>query len=75
MVSVYGIYKDGKVIMDNNLQIEAPAKVLITFLEKVSLTTPNSIKWEDFHFDESRELLKGVKGNLSDDISKERRED
>jgi hypothetical protein len=75
MISVYGIYKDGKVVMDNNLQIEAPAKVLITFLEKVRVNAPDSIKWEDFHFDESRELLKGIKGNLSDDITKERRED
>ena len=74
MISVYGIYKDGKVVIDNDLQIEAPAKVLITFLEKVRINSPGRIKWEDFSFDKSKELLKGIKGNLSDDITKERRE-
>lgn len=75
MVSVYGIYKDGKVVIDNNLEIETPAKVLITFLETVRVNSTKPLKWEDFHFDETQELLKGIKGDLSDEITKERRED
>ena len=50
---------------------------MVTFLkeekEKQNENAPKILKLEDFHFAQSREALKHIKGSLSDALIEERR--
>ncbi|WP_143061723.1 hypothetical protein [Dyadobacter sp. SG02] len=65
--------------MDSNRRIASPSKVIVAFPEievaPPAKTDENTLLWSDFSFDKSRQLLKNLKGSLSDEIISERRND
>ena len=72
MFSVKGIYKDGKVIIQEEVKTEKQVNVIVTFLEDVKVPVVRKLDMEKFSFKRSRELLASYKGSLSDAIIEER---
>ena len=77
MLEIKGTYQNGRILLDSNPGIDLPSKVVVTFPE-IKDTTPaetnaKTLQWSDFSFDRSRQLLKNLKGSLSEDIISERR--
>ena len=75
MFAVRGIYKDEKVIIQEEIKTEKPVNVIVTFLEEVKVPVAGKLDMEKFSFKKSRELLASYKGSLSDAIVEERRSD
>ncbi len=73
MLSVKGTFKDGKVIITEEIKTEKPVSVIITFLEDVKAPTTKILDINRFSFKKARKLLEGYKGSLSDAIIEERR--
>ncbi|MFH0926678.1 MAG: hypothetical protein V1872_13775 [bacterium] len=73
MLSVKGIYKEGKVSIEEEVIVPNEVKVIITFLEDVEEKVPGKLNLKDFSFSKSRELLKNYKDSLSESIIEERR--
>ncbi len=75
MISVKGLYQDGIVTLDKQVNIDHPAKVIVTFVddEDSEAEPAKRHNLSDFNFAKSRELLKDVKGSLSDAVIEERR--
>ena len=72
MLSVKGIYKDGKVIIADTIKTERPVDVIVTFLEEVEVPV-RKVDIRRFSFNKARELLADYKGSLSEAIIEERR--
>lgn len=77
MLEIKGTYKNGRIHLDSNPRIDIPSKVVVTFPE-LDVTTPaktsqKALQWNDFSFDRSRQLLKNLKGSLSEEVISERR--
>ncbi|MFI5139819.1 MAG: hypothetical protein ACHQIM_18500 [Sphingobacteriales bacterium] len=73
MIQVSGTYNDGNITLDKKLGIKKPVKVIVTFDEEDLVSEEKRLTINDFSFLKSRELLKNVKGNLSDAVIEERR--
>ncbi|MDG6027677.1 MAG: hypothetical protein E3K40_13425 [Candidatus Brocadia sp.] len=73
MLSVKGTYKDGKVILREEIKTEKPVSVIVTFLEEVKTPGVRKLDINKFSFKKARKLLEGYKGSLSDAIIEERR--
>lgn len=73
MLSVKGTYKDGKVIIREEIKTEKPVSVIVTFLEEVKTPAVKRLDINKFSFKKARKLLEGYKGSLSDAIIEERR--
>ncbi|MBI5194350.1 MAG: hypothetical protein HZA08_13045 [Nitrospirae bacterium] len=73
MLSVKGIFKDGKVIIQEEVKTENEVNVIVTFLEDVKANVVRKLDIEKFSFKKSREMLSDYKGSLSDAIIEERR--
>jgi hypothetical protein len=73
MVQVKGIYDNGNIILDEVMDISKPVKVVVTFIDDDAEVKEQRLTLKDFSFLKSRELLKNVKGSLSDAIIEERR--
>ena len=77
MIAINGTYFNGQVQIEEPIETQKPMKVIVTFLDEVEKTTvnaqPKRLKFSDFSFAKSRELLKDMKGNLSDAVIEERR--
>lgn len=73
MLSVKGTYKDGKVIIREEIKIDKPVSVIVTFLEEVKTPGVRRLNINKFSFKKARKLLEGYKGSLSDAIIEERR--
>ena len=77
MLAIMGTYENGVIKLDEEPKGASFAKVVVTFLEDKkemgSEDVPTKLKWEDFHFEESREALKHVKTSFSDTVIEERR--
>ncbi|MES2795812.1 MAG: hypothetical protein V4683_07600 [Bacteroidota bacterium] len=69
MLSVNGIYFNGKLQLEKPINSKKPLKVVVNFEEIKS----NSLSLNDFSFVESQELLKDYKGSFSDEVIEERR--
>ncbi len=74
MLTVKGIYKEGVVILPENVKFDKEIDVLVTFLEEIEQKPPQkkSIK-NRFSFKKSQSLLKNCKGSLSEAVIEERR--
>ena len=72
MLSVKGIYKDGRVIIADGIKTERPVHVIVTFLEEVEVPV-QKVDMSKFSFNKARELLADYKGSLSEAIIEERR--
>jgi len=78
MLKVTGIYNDGIVRLDKDIKLDGPVKILVTFLNSVPPAVHESdpsdkLQLSDFSFQNSRELLKGLRVSLSDTVVEERR--
>lgn len=73
MLSVKGIFKDGKVIIQEAVKTENEVNVIVTFLEDVKATVVRKLDIEKFSFKKSKDILRNYKGSLSDAIIEERR--
>jgi hypothetical protein len=77
MLKIKGIYQNGRIKLDSNPTLSLPVKVIVTFPE-IDVPTPaekvsKTLKWSDFSFDRSRQLLKDLKSSLSEEVVSERR--
>ncbi len=73
MLSVEGIYENGKLILSGDMDIKKPLKVIVTFLDEVDSYPSKKLDIKSFSFNKSRELLKDYKGSLCDALIEERR--
>ncbi len=79
MLAIMGTYENGIIKLEEEPTDESFSKVVVTFLkeekkkEKQNDDAPKILKLEDFHFAQSREALKNIKGSLSDALIEERR--
>lgn len=68
MLSAKGTYKNGKVILREEIKTEKPVSVIVTFLEEVKTPGVRKLDINRFSFKKARKLLEGYKGSLSDTI-------
>jgi len=73
MLSIKGTYKDGRVIIREEIKTQKPVNVIITFLEEVKVPIEARFDLNKFSFTKARKLLESYKGSLSDAIIDERR--
>ena len=72
MIQVSGTYNKGNILLDERIDIDKPVKVIVTFIDE-NTDENKRLMLKDFSFAKSRELLKHVKGNISDAVIEERR--
>ena len=77
MLKIKGTYQNGSIHLDSQPAVNRSVKVIVTFPEadvpSPAEATPKILKWNDFSFDKSRQLLKNLKGSLSEEVITERR--
>ena len=77
MLAIMGTYENGVIKLDEEPKGASFSKVVVTFLEEnkeiQNKDFPKRLKWEDFHFEESREALKHITTSFSDTVIEERR--
>ncbi len=73
MLSVKGTYKDGRVIIREEIKTEKPVDVIVTFLEEVKAPAAEKLDLDKFSFKKAKKLLESYKGSLSEAIIEERR--
>lgn len=73
MFAVKGIYKDGKVIIQEDIKTGKPVNVIVTFWEEVKAPVLRKLDMGKFSFKRSKELLASYQGALSDAIVEDRR--
>lgn len=78
MLAVKGIYQKGHLVLTEKVPFTEPVTVIVTFMEEPKKPTPKKIDLAQidlaqFSFAQSREMLKEVKGSLSDALVGERR--
>lgn len=73
MLSVKGAYKDGKVIIREEIKPEKPVNVIVTLLEEVKTPDVRKLDINEFFFKNAKKLFEGYKESLSDTIIEEGR--
>jgi len=73
MVQMSGTYNNGSITLDKPVNVDKPVKVLVTFIDDDIAIENKRLTINDFSFLKSRELLKDVKGSISDAVIEERR--
>jgi hypothetical protein len=73
MVQVRGIYNKGTITLDKIVAVDKPVKVIVMFDEEDITIEKERLSISDFSFLKSRELLRDVKGKLSDAVIEERK--
>jgi hypothetical protein len=63
----------GQLILTEKVPFTEPMTVIVTFLEEPKKILPKKLELAQFSFAQSREMLKNVKGSLSDALIEERR--
>lgn len=75
MLTVRGIYDNGKVFLKEKVPIDKSTDVLITFLGEPEIRESSKLDTKQFSFDKARKLLKEYKGSLSEAVIQERRQE
>jgi hypothetical protein len=75
MISLNGVYEDGVITLERKLEEKRAAKVIVTFLDDDVLESETKLTLNDFSFQNAREKSKRYKGNLSDAVLDERRDE
>lgn len=70
MPKVKGIYKDGKIQLQEEIPEKGPIEVTITYERDNG--KEQRINLSNFSFKQSQKLLRNLKGSLSDEIIEER---
>ncbi len=73
MLSVKGTYKNGRVIIREDIETEKSVDVIVTFLEEVKASLEEKLDLSKFSFKKAKKLLENHKGSLSKAIIEERR--
>ena len=73
MLHVTGIYYKGEVHLEKIIPTDHPLKVTVIFEEEVSKPESKGLKFSDFSFAKSREILKNKEWSFSDTVIEERR--
>lgn len=73
MLTIKGIYENGKISLQEKVKTTKQVNVIVTFLENVEIPNSGNLDLRKFSFNKSRELLKDYKGSLSDAVVEERR--
>ncbi len=74
MLQLTGTYYEGKVHLEKIIPTDRPIKVTVVFEEEVSTGEVKRLKFSDFSFAKSREILKNKEWSFSDTVIEERRE-
>lgn len=74
MLQLSGTYYEGKVHLEKIIPTDHPIKVTVVFEEEVSTPEAKKLKFSDFSFSKSREILKNKEWSFSDTVIDERRE-
>ena len=74
MLQLTGTCFEGKVYLEKIIPTDRPLKVTVIFEEEAGRPEPRRLKFSDFSFAKSREILKNTKGSLSETVIEERRE-
>ncbi len=74
MLQLTGTYYEGKVHLEKIIPTDRPIKVTVVFEEEVSTSEVKRLKFSDFSFAKSREILKNKEWSFSDTVIEERRE-
>ena len=74
MLQLTGTYFEGKVHLEKIIPTDRPLKVTVIFEEEVSKPEPKRLKFSDFSFAKTREILKDKDWSFSDTVIEERRE-
>lgn len=74
MLSVFGIYENGCLKLNEDHSTGKPVKVIVTFLEEVqSKSEEKELSWSDFSFSKSQKALENFKGSFAETVIEERR--
>ncbi|WP_342083933.1 hypothetical protein [Dyadobacter sp. OTU695] len=74
MLEIKGTYQNGTIRLDSNPVTDLPVKVVVNFPDMDVLPpSPKILKWHDFSFSKSRQILKNLKSSLSEEVILERR--
>ena len=74
MLQIAGTYYKGKVHLEEIIPTDHPIKVTVVFEEDVDKAKLKRLKFSDFSFTRSREILKNKEWSFSDTVIEERRE-
>lgn len=74
MLQITGTYYEGKVHLEETIPTDRPLRVTVVFEEEIAKPESKGLKFSDFSFAKTREILKNTKGSLSDTVIEERRE-
>jgi hypothetical protein len=73
MLAVNGIYENGIVRLEKQMQSQKTMRVIVTFLDDELTTKGTRLNVKDFSFLKSREKSKSFKGSLSDAVIEDRK--
>ena len=74
MTQISGTYYKGRVKLEEEVLVDSPVKILLTFLEDEVKSSPKKfLKTSDFGFKKAQNLLKNVKSSFADEVIEERR--
>ena len=74
MLQLTGTYYKGKVHLEKVVPTDHPVKVTVVFDEEVGKPEKSGLKFSDFSFIKSREILKNKEWSFSDTLIEERRD-
>ena len=75
MIAVKGIYENGIVRLDRKIHTKKSIKVIVTFLDEIFQNDSKRLSIKDFSFLKAREKSKRYKGNLSDSVIEDRKDE
>ena len=73
MLAIRGIFENGKLILNEKVNVSKPIKVIVTFLDDILEDNKETINLKNFSFLKSQKLLKDYNGSISDSIIAERK--
>jgi len=73
MIAIKGIYEDGKIRLERDVQADRALKVIVTFLDEDWKDKRNKLSFHQFSFLKARKKTKGLDSSLSEEIIQERR--
>ena len=74
MLQLKGTYYKGKIHLERIIPTDRPIKVTVVFEEDVVQPETKRLKFSDFSFAKSREILKNKEWSFSDTVIEERRD-
>jgi len=73
MLAISGTYENGKLILNEKIKNSKPINVIVTFLDDVQIIQDDNISIKEFSFLESQNILKELKGSISDEVLTDRK--